>query len=65
MLGGTNGTRSTLPLTMIVQALFHNAYLKGALNSKIASIVMKVGGLFQTTRIGVLAGQLHIRYVGI
>lgn len=65
MLGGINEIQSTRLLIMIVQALFRNAYLKGALNSNLASIVMTVGGLIQINRNGALAGQLHTRYGGI
>ena len=64
MLGGINEIQSTRLLTMIVQTLFRNVCLRGALINNLVNIGMRGGGFIQIIRIGALVGQLLIRYDG-
>ena len=64
MLGGINEIQSTRLLTMIVQTLFLNVCLRGALNNNLVNIDMRDGGFIQIIRIGALVGRLLIRYDG-
>ena len=64
MLGGIKEIQSTRLLTMIVQTLFLNVCLRGALNNNLVNIGMRGGGFIQIIRIGALVGRLLIRYDG-
>ena len=64
MNGGINEIQSTRLLTMIVQTLFLNVCLRGALNNNLVNIDMRDGGFIQIIRIGALVGRLLIRYDG-